>query len=98
MTTKQLNWFKTAAIACGLVVSIFTIITYVNSGVDSRIDNKIKGHEAEFEMKQQEVTTKIKTDIATLKEQGVAQQRQLNVIQEQGRHTQELVEQLIRER
>ena len=98
MITKQQNWFKTAAVAAGLIATVFSIVQYVNSGVDERIDRKIINHEAEFEMEQQVVVGEIREDIATLKEQGKSQQRQLDAIQEQGRHTQELVEQIIRER
>lgn len=81
-----------------VIVATLTIIGVVNGGVDERIDNKINVHEKEFEMKQQETVGEIKTDIATLKEQGKAHQRQLDAIEDQGKHTQQLVEQLIRER
>lgn len=96
MTTGQVDWVKYAKFGITVILAAIAITTYVQSGIDDRVDNKILSHEAEFETKQQEVVIEIKTDIATLKAQGTAQQRQLNVIQQQGQHTQELVEQLIR--
>ena len=49
------------------------------------------------EIEQQKVVGEIQQDVATLKEQGVSQQRQLDRMEEGQQHTQELVEQLIRE-
>ena len=79
------------------VLSVIGIIGFVNGGIDEQIDDKIIKHEAEFELKQQETIGEIKQDIATLKERSAAVQDKLNDIDDQGRHTQELVEQLIRE-
>ena len=97
MTKQQQGTLKIAVAVIGMIVGVASIAAYVNSGVDFRIDNKINEHEAEFEVKQQQTVTEIKEDIATLKEQSTSQQRQLDVIQDQGKHTQELVEQLLRE-
>ena len=98
MTAKQNNTLKVAGAVVALIAGIFSVVAYVNSGVDERIDNKIIKHEKEFEAEQRVVVGEIKEDVATLKEQGRSQQRQLDVIQQQGQHTQELVEQLIRDR
>ena len=98
MTAKQNNTLKVAGAVVALIAGIFSVVAYVNSGVDERIDNKIIKHEKEFEAEQRVVVGEIKEDVATLKEQGKSQQRQLDVIQQQGQHTQELVEQLIRDR
>lgn len=76
--------------ALGAIAVIFTIVTIVVGG-------QIDAHEAEFETKQRETVIEIKEDIAALKANQAANQRQLDNIQEQGKHTQELVEQLIRE-
>ena len=97
MTIKNGQW-KVVFSLLGAIVAVFSIIAFVNGGVDERIDRKVIKHEAEFEMKQQQTVTEIKTDIATLKANQESAQRQLSTIQEQGKHTQELVEQLIRDR
>lgn len=81
-----------------MIVACIAVIGYVNGSTDERIDRKLSTHEAEFEMKQQAIISEIKQDVATLTEQGVSHQRQLDVIQEQGKQTQELVVQIIRDR
>ena len=97
MTLKDGNWKVALGGILGAIMSILGIIGFVNSGVDGRIENKIIKHEAEFEAEQQQTVTEIKEDIATLKARSEANQRQLNSIEAQGKHTQELVEQLIRD-
>ena len=98
MTLENFDWMKYAKFGLTVALAAIAIVGYVNSGVDERIDTKITSHEAEFEMKQHETATEIKIDVAALKEQSVAQQRQLDEIGSNVKHTQELVEQLIRER
>ena len=88
---------KVALAIFAIIGGSIGLVTFVSGGVDDRIDNKINVHERDFELRQQETIGVIRTDVATLKEQGVSQQRQLDDIQGQGKHTQELVEQLIRE-
>ena len=90
MILKENGMWRYIVSALGAIVVIFTIVTIVVNG-------EIGAHEAEFETKQQETVTEIKEDIATLKANQEANQRQLDTIQSQGQHTQELVEQLIRE-
>jgi len=80
-----------------LIVSIIAILTFGSTMFDNRMDNKITEHERDFELKQQESVGEIKKDVAVLKENSRSQQRQLDAIQEQGKHTQELVEEILRE-
>lgn len=80
-----------------LILAILGIVAYFNAGVENKIDVKITEHEKEFEMQQQRTFGKIQQDVAVLKENSTSQQRQLDQIQQDTRHTQELVEQLIRE-
>jgi len=87
------SWKGVAA----LIATVLVIITWFSTGVDTKIDNKIIQHERNFELKQQKVVGEIQRNVATLNENSRSQQRQLDAIQEQGKHTQELVEQLIRE-
>lgn len=98
MTINQVDWIKYAKFGITVILASIAIAGYVNSGVDDRVDSKINKHEAEFEVKQQATVIEIKTDIAALKEQSVAQQRQLDRIERNGEHQQELLEQIIRER
>jgi len=98
VNNNQSTGLKATLAVVALIGGIAGIIGFINGGVDERIDMKINSHEVQFESKQQETVNEIKTDIATLTEQGRSQQRQLDTIQQQGQHTQELVEQLIRDR
>ena len=98
MLPGQIDWTKYVKFGITVILASIAITTYVQSGIDAKVDGKILKHEVEFEQKQRHDVTTIKTDIATLKAQNNSQQRQLDAIQEQGKHTQDLVEQLIRER
>ena len=89
MILKDGQW-KVPTSILAAILSVITIVSII-------ADGKISKHEAEFETKQQQTVTEIKTDIATLKERSESNQRQLQSIEEQGKHTQELVEQLIRD-
>ena len=90
MTLNNGQWKVPTAILA-TIISIITIVSVITDG-------KISKHEAEFETKQQESVIEIKTDIATLRARSEENQRRLRSIEDQGKHTQELVEQLIRER
>ena len=90
MTLDNGQWRVPTAIFA-TIISIITIVSVITDG-------KISKHEAEFETKQQKSMIEIKTDIATLRARSEENQRRLQFIEAQGKHTQELVEQLIRER
>ena len=90
MTLNNGQWKVPTAILA-TIISIITIVSVITDG-------KISKHEAEFETKQQESVIEIKTDIATLRARSEENQRRLQSIEAQGKHTQELVERLIRER
>jgi hypothetical protein len=97
MTKQQEGRLKIALAIFTMVGGTIGLVTFVNGGVDERIDNKINVHERDFELKQKEVVGEIKMDVATLKEQGVSQQRQLDRMERGQQHNQELLEQLIRD-
>lgn len=90
MTNRQSGYVKIAGGVAALLVSVLTVVGIVNSGVDEKIDVKINTHSAESGLEQQKESEQIRRDIAVL-------DTKVDSLKDQGKHTQELVEQLIRE-
>ncbi len=67
MTMQANGHWKVMAAIAGLIVSIFVIVGFVNSGVDDRIDLKLGN---------------VKTDIAVIKQQTSDMKEQLDRIED----------------
>ena len=91
MTSRQSGYVKILGGVGTILVSILTVVGIVNSGVNDKIDTKIDIHSAESGLEQQKALEEIRKDVAVL-------DQKVDSIKETGEHTQELLEQIIRER
>ena len=91
MTKRHSMYLKTIGGIAAILVAITALVGFASRGVEEKIDGKITEHEAVFEAEQQEQISCIREDISALKA-GVDRNY------EQGKHTQELVEQVLQEK